>query len=97
MSRRVEMLESLIKSYDLMMEGVSAEELAQSGLFSAWLQQVSSALMITGMEIERQIWEDVRSIKVSLHERKSLEAYGTGMRAILLGILDSVEERANES
>jgi hypothetical protein len=92
MSRRVEMMESLIESYDLMMKGVSAGELAQSGLFSAWLQQVSSALMITGMEIERQIWEDVRSIKVSLHERKSLEAYGAGMRAILLAILDNVEE-----
>ena len=97
MSRKVEMLESLIDSYDLMMQGVSAGELAQSGLFSAWLQQVSSALMITSMELERQIWEDVRSIKVSLHERKSLEAYGTGMRAILLGILDNVEESGNES
>ena len=97
MSRKVEMLEALCESYDLMMQGVSAGELAQSGLFPAWLQQVSSALMITGMEIERQIWEDVRSIKVSIHERKSLEAYGTGMRAILLGILDNVEEPANES
>ena len=94
MSRKVEMLEDLVKAYDLMMQGVSADELAQSGLFSAWLQQVGSSLMITSMEIERQIWEDVRSIKVSLHERKSLEAYGTGMRAILLGILDNVEEKS---
>ena len=97
MSRRVEMLEELIKAYDLMMDGVSAGELAQSGLFSAWLQQVSSTLMISGMEMERQIWEDVRSIKVSLHERKSLEAYGSGMRAILLGVLDNAEETSNES
>lgn len=97
MSRRVEMLEALLQSYDLMMQSVSADELAKSGLFSSWLQQASSALMISGMEIERQIWEDVRSIKVSLHERKSLEAYGAGMRAILLGILHNAEEAADES
>jgi hypothetical protein len=97
MNRKIEMLEALLESYDLMIKSVSAGELAQSGLFSSWLQQVSSALMVTGMEIERQIWEDVRSIKVALHERKSVEAYGAGMRAILLGVLYSVEESANES
>jgi hypothetical protein len=96
MNRKTEMLETLLESYELMMKGVSAAELAKSGLFSTWLQQVSSALMITGMEVERQIWEDVRAITVSLHERKSLEAYGTGMRAILLGILYTVEESKDE-
>jgi hypothetical protein len=97
MDRKVEMLEALLRSFDLMMKDVSEEELGQSSLFSSWLQQVSSALTVTGMEVERQVWEDVRSIQVSLHERKSLEAYGAGMRAILLGILCSVEEMADES
>ncbi len=97
MNRKIEMLKALLESYELMMTDVSAAELAQSGLFSTWLQQASSALTITGMEMERQIWEDVRAIKVSLRERKSLEAYGAGMRALLLGILYNVEESANES
>jgi len=97
MSRKTEALESLLESYDLMMKGVSAAELAKSGLFSTWLQQVSSTLVLLGMELERQIWEDVRAIKVSLHERKSLEAYGTGMRAILLGIQFNIEESTDES
>jgi hypothetical protein len=44
------------------------------------------------MEIERQIWDEVTATKVSLHERKALEAYGTGMRAILLGVLYNVEQ-----
>ncbi len=97
MNRKIEMLETLLESYNLMIKDVSAGELAQSGLFSSWLQQVSSGLMITGMDVERQVWEDVRSIKVSLHERKSLEAYGAGMRALLLGILHNAEEEANGS
>jgi hypothetical protein len=97
MSRKIEMLEGLLESYDLMIKAVSAEELAKSGLFGSWLQQVSSGLMITGMDVERQIWEDVRTIKVSLHERKALEAYGAGMRALLLGIVYNAEESSNES
>ena len=60
MDRQVEMLEALLKSFDVMMTDVSEEELAQSSLFSSWLQQVSSALTVTGMEVERQVWEDVR-------------------------------------
>ena len=46
MSRKIEALESLLESYDLMMKGVSAAELAKSGLFSTWLQQVSSTLVL---------------------------------------------------
>ena len=97
MSRKTEALEALLESYDLMMKGVSAAELAKSGLFSTWLQQVSSTLVLLGMDLERQIWEDVRAINVSLHERKSLEAYGTGMRAILLGVRFNLEESPDES
>jgi hypothetical protein len=91
MNRKREMLETLLDAYDLMMNGVSSEELAQSGLFVAWMQQVSSAMILTNMELERQIWENVRAIKVSLHEREALEAYGMGMRALVLGLLHTVE------
>jgi hypothetical protein len=98
MKRKLEMIESLLSAYDQMIKEVSEEELAKSGLFAAWLKQVSSALIITNMEIERQVWDEVTATKVSLHERKALEAYGTGMRAIILGILYTVEqELANES
>jgi hypothetical protein len=91
MNRKREMLESLLAAHDLMMNGVSPEELAKSGLFTAWLQQVASALLVTNMELERQIWETVRGHKVTLHERTSLEAYGMGMRALLLGVLHNIE------
>ena len=93
-SRKAEMIEALVKAYDLMMEGVSTEEFATSGLFAAWMQQVTSALLVTGMEFERHVWEDVSKIRVSLHERKAFDAYGIGMRAILLGILYNVEREA---
>ncbi len=76
-----------------MMVTVSSEELAKSGLFIAWMRQAVSALLITGMELERKIWEDVRAIKVALHEKTALQAYGTGMRAILLRMLHSLETR----
>ncbi len=97
MSRKLEMLESLLTAYDLMMKGVSSEELAKSGLFVAWMRQVTSSLLVTNMELERQVWEDVRGTKVSLHERAALEAYGMGMRALVLGILHNakLEEEAD--
>ena len=94
--RKMEMLESLLKAYDLMMEGVSSEEFAISGLFAAWMQQVASALLITGMEFERRVWEDVSKIRVSLHERTAFDAYGIGMRAVLLGMLYNVEREAKD-
>ena len=95
-NRKLEMIESLLKAYDLMMGGVSSEEFAASGLFVAWMQQVTSALLLTGMEFERHVWEDVSRIKVSLHERTAFDAYGIGMRAIVLGMLYNVEREASD-
>ena len=98
MNRKLDMLESLLTAYDVMMGQVSEGELVESGLFTVWMHQVGSALMLTGMEVERQVWDSVRKIKVSLRERKALEAYGAGMRAILVGMLHSLEdESAHES
>lgn len=91
-SRKLEMLKSLLQAYDLMMEKVSSEEFAASGIFAVWIQQVSSALLIADMEFERHVWEEVRKIKVSLHERPAFDAYGIGMRALLVGMLYSVEK-----
>ena len=89
------MVTALIEAYDKSMNDVSEEELAQSGLFGVWLRQVASALLVANMELERQVWDEVRATKVSLHERKALEAYGIGMRAILLGVLDGLEQEYN--
>ena len=96
MSRKYEMLESFLKAYDQMLEKVSTEEFATSGLFAAWMEQLSSALLITGMDFERHVWEDIRKIKVSLRERAAFEAYGIGMRAILLAMLYTVEKELEE-
>lgn len=95
MSRKLQMINALIGAYDKIMNKVSPEELAQSGLFAVWLKQVASALLVANMELERQVWDEVRATKVSLHEREALEAYGLGMRAILLGILDGLEQESN--
>ncbi len=95
-NRKLEMLESLLHAYDDMMDKVSSEEFAASGLFAIWMQQVASALLITDMEFERHVWEDIRKIKVSLHERPAFEAYGTGMRALLLGMIYNVEKGDKE-
>ena len=95
MSRKVQMINALIGAYDKIINDVSEEELAQSGLFAVWLKQVASALLVANMELERQVWDEVRATKVSLHERKALEAYGIGMRAILLGVLDGLEQESN--
>jgi len=76
MNRKLEVIESSLKAHDPMMVTVSSEQLAKSGLAVAWMRQAASALLITGMELERQIWRDVRAIKVALHERTALQAYG---------------------
>ena len=96
MGRKVEVLESLVTGYDLMMEGMPTEQVMQSGLFSAWLDQVQSTLTVGGMELDRQMWEAVRSVQVSLDTPKAVEAYGAGMRAILLGMLHYAEEGQDE-
>jgi hypothetical protein len=92
MSHQLEIIQSLIAACDKIIDEVSEEELARSGLFFAWMKQVSSALLVANMEVERQVWDEARAVKVSLHERKALEAYITGMRAILLGMLSALEE-----
>lgn len=96
MNYKQEMIDSLIKAYDLMMDQVSSAEFATSGIFAVWMQQVSSALLITDMEFERHIWEEVRKIKVSLHERPAFDAYGIGMRALLIGMLYNVEKESKQ-
>ena len=96
MNYKLEMLDSLLKAYDLMMDQVSSEEFATSGIFAVWMQQVSSALLITDMEFERHVWEEVRKIKVSLHERPAFDAYGIGMRALLIGMLHNVEKESKQ-
>lgn len=94
-NRKLEMLESLLNAYDWMMQKVSSEELATSNLFAVWMRQVASALLITDMQFEYQTWEEVRKIQVTLRERPALEAYGAGMRALLLGMIYNVEQEAN--
>ncbi len=96
MNRKVEMFENLLLSYDKMMNDVSSEELAKSGLFVSWTQQASVALLTSNMEMERQVWDEVRKLQVSFHERAALEAYGTGMKAILIGMLCSVEQESDQ-
>lgn len=95
-NRKLEMLESLLKAYDLMMEQVSSEEFAASNIFAVWMQQVASTLEITDMEFERRVWEEVRKLKVTLHERPAFDAYGLGMRAMLVGMIHNVEKENKE-
>ena len=96
MDRTAEVLESLIAAYDLMMEAMPTEEATQSGLFDAWLDQVETALSAGGLELDRQMWEAVRGIEVSLTTAKAVQAYGTGMRAVLLGMLHYAENRQED-
>ncbi|MBN1937888.1 MAG: hypothetical protein JW934_24755 [Anaerolineae bacterium] len=95
-NRKLESLVSLLEAYDRMMREVSSEEFAASNIFAVWMQQVASTLLITDMEFERRIWEEVRKIKVSLHERPAFDAYGLGMRAMLVGMIHNIEKETNQ-
>ncbi len=95
-SRKLEALESLLDAYDRMTQEVSSEEFAASNIFAVWMQQVASTLEITDMEFERRIWEQVRKIEVTLHERPAFDAYGMGMRAMLVGMIHTVEKETRK-
>jgi hypothetical protein len=94
MDHKAKVIESLIEAYDLMMTGMSAQDANESGLFEAWMEQTALAFSAAGMELERQMWETLRQIPVSLDRAKSVTAYGAGMRAVLLGMLHHAESSA---
>lgn len=93
MDRKTQVLETLIAAYDLMIEGLPIKEITQSGLFAAWLDQAGATLGAGGMELERQMWETIRRVPVSLDTPTAVHAYGAGMRAVLLGMLYYAEKQ----
>lgn len=91
MSRKQEMVEMLVDASKLLAEQMSPEEVLESNLLRAWLQQVSAALSAVGMQEELELWEQTRQVEVSVSTSAELRIYMMSMRAVLLGILHRVE------
>ena len=92
MNHKKEMLEMLSRAGELLSDGMSPEEVMESNLFNAWLQQVASALKAAGMTEQWTMWAEVRKIQVKLDKKIGLNVYATSMRALLLGFLGGIEE-----
>jgi len=93
MDKRSEMLDSLIEAYDLMTSGMPPDELDESGLMDAWVDQVTAALAASGMELERQIWAYAKTLRIASTGRVGFKVYSAGMRAILLGMLHNAQQQ----
>lgn len=91
MNHRKEMLEMLAKAGELISESLSPEEVIDSNLLDAWLQQVSSALRAAGMQEQAAMWDEVRQVQVSVNKKISLSIYTLSMRALVLGFLGGLE------
>jgi hypothetical protein len=91
--RKVEMLEMLVQAGKMLVDQVPPEQVLESNLLHAWLQQVASALAAVGMKEELQLWEETRKVEVNVKSAAELSIYMMSMRAVLLGILGGVEAR----
>ena len=91
MSHKQEMVEMLVDASKLLAEQMSPEEVLESNLLHAWLQQVSAALSAVGMKQELELWEQTRQVEVNVSTSAELRIYMMSMRAVLLGILHRVE------
>jgi hypothetical protein len=92
MNHKKTMLTLLAQAGELLSERMSPEEVMESNLLNAWLQQVASALKAAGMTDQFTMWDEVRRIQVTLNKKIGLDVYATSMRALLLGFLESVED-----
>ena len=92
MNHKKEMLEMLAKAGELISESLSPEEVMESNLLNAWLQQVSSALRAAGMQEQAAMWDEVRKVQVTVNQKVSLNVYTMSMRALVLGFLGGLEE-----
>jgi hypothetical protein len=91
MSRKVEMMEMLAQAGQMLVDQVSPDQVLQSNLLHAWLQQVASALAAVGMVDELELWEETRKVEVKVASEAELAIYMLSMRAVLTGILHRVE------
>ena len=91
MNRKKDMLEMLVQAGGMLADQMTPEQVLQSNLLSAWLQQVSSALTAVGMTDELQLWNETRKVEVRVTNAAELSIYMMSMRAVLLGILHKAE------
>jgi hypothetical protein len=91
MSRKKEVLEMLAQAGGMLADQMTPEEVLESNLMSAWLQQVSAALTAVGMTDELQLWNETSKVKVRVTNAAELSIYMMSMRAVLLGILHKAE------
>jgi hypothetical protein len=91
MNRKVEMIKMLVQAGQMLVEQVPPEQVLQSNLLRAWLQQVASALAAVDMQNELDLWEETRKVEVQVNTEAELSIYMLSMRAVLLGILHKVE------
>jgi hypothetical protein len=92
MGHKKEMLEMLARAGELLSEGMTPEEVMESNLLNAWLQQVSSALKAAGMDEQLAMWEEVRKVEVTLNKKIGLNIYATSMRALVIGFLGGIDD-----
>ena len=91
MDHRKAMLDLLVRAGEILSEQMSPDQVMQSNLLSAWLQQVASSLAAVGMKDELALWEEARKVQVKIDSEAGLKVYAMSMRAILLGLLHRLE------
>ena len=91
MNHKKQMVEMLVNAGEMLVEKLSPEQVMQSNLLKAWLQQVASALKAVGMQEELELWEEARKVEVKVDNEAGLAIYAMSMRAILLGLLHRIE------
>ena len=92
MNHKREMLEMLAQAGELITDGLSPEDVMESNLLNAWLQQVSSALKAAGMKEQSAMWDEVRKVQVKINKKIGLNVYTMSMRALVLGFLEGIED-----
>ncbi len=92
MNYQKQMLETLVKAGELLTDQVPPEQVIESNLLTAWLQQVTSALKAVGLTDGLTLWEEARKIQVKVDSPAMLSIYAMSMRAILLGLLYKIEK-----
>jgi transposase-like protein len=92
MNHKKEMLEMLAQAGELISDGLSPEDVIESNLLNAWLQQVSSALKAAGMKEQSAMWEEVRKVQVKINKKIGLNVYTISMRALVLGFLGGLDD-----
>jgi len=86
MSKR-KMIEGLLEAYEY---AITPEEYAKQ--FMIWLDRVASALAVAGMDEEHKAWCEAKELTYFYDDDATFPAQAESMKAILVGILDKLEE-----